>query len=317
MKTRSTMPCSALTMTNHLIQVMFYLLFVSITSNAFMNIPFTTRTLPSSKIIFNLGVPQDNEVDAMAQLDERFPTSVDDQVRQVAAAINRAQDSGIVRHNVRMLLPIIGATELDDWPGGARQMMEAANPMVQSILTQVAQKRNSSVEDINDVIIDKSDGVRGLFSIASDPKEDSCAVLLPSAETLTDLENLSAQVGKSRNMIIVNAQWRRKSDFGGVFGGIFGNVASDFEFVNNFVPTYSLTSLMVEGEQIRILRSFPDDWRVFIMKVEDMEAYGSGRDSDGGISWFEIGSKPVENNVKGDLATFGIPSYSEIEEMIR
>jgi len=30
------------------------------------------------------------------------------------------------RHSVRLLVPAIGATGLDDWPGGARQMMEAA-----------------------------------------------------------------------------------------------------------------------------------------------------------------------------------------------
>ena len=54
---------------------------------------------------------------------ERFPTSVDDQVRQAKSAILQAQKDGIQRHSIRLLLPLIGATELDDWPGGARQMM--------------------------------------------------------------------------------------------------------------------------------------------------------------------------------------------------
>lgn len=54
---------------------------------------------------------------------ERFPTSVDDQVRQAKSAIVQAKKDGIQRHTIRLLLPLIGATELDDWPGGARQMM--------------------------------------------------------------------------------------------------------------------------------------------------------------------------------------------------
>lgn len=109
----------------------------------------------------------DGASDISQLLDDRFPTSVDDQVRQAAAAIVRAQNDGIQRHCVRMLLPVIGATELDDWPGGARQMMDAAAPMAGSILRQITQKiSDSSVKEITDSVIDESDGLRAMFAIA-------------------------------------------------------------------------------------------------------------------------------------------------------
>lgn len=35
---------------------------------------------------------------------------------------------------VEFPLPLIGATDLDDWPGGVRQQFKAARPMVDNIL---------------------------------------------------------------------------------------------------------------------------------------------------------------------------------------
>eukprot|EP00815_Leptocylindrus_aporus_P011509 CAMPEP_0116067344 /NCGR_PEP_ID=MMETSP0322-20121206/10947_1 /TAXON_ID=163516 /ORGANISM="Leptocylindrus danicus var. apora, Strain B651" /LENGTH=335 /DNA_ID=CAMNT_0003554121 /DNA_START=172 /DNA_END=1179 /DNA_ORIENTATION=+ len=256
-------------------------------------------------------------MDSFVLLDERFPTSVDDQVRQAASAIYKAQQDGITRHSVRMLLPLIGATELDDWPGGARQMMDAASPMVSSILTQLTQKyEGSSISDIRDSVIDSNDGVRALFSVASDdPKRDACAVLLPSADTISQLQSLDEQVGSKRCMIITNSQWKRKSDFGGVFGS-FGTEKS-ISFVNNFEPIYYMTSLMVDGEQIRILRAYPGQWRVFLMKIDDIDVYNQSR--DGGISWVEIGTKPLSRQKSNGkiLDFFDVPSYEEISDMIR
>ena len=273
----------------------------------------------ASKPRLNLSNIDNNGDDISAILEDRFPTGVEDQVRQAAAAIARAHKDGIRRHSVRMLLPVIGATELDDWPGGARQMMDAAAPMTASILSQITQRlTGSSVKEINDSIIDESDGVRALFSIADNARDDTCAILLPSADNQNLLESFDEQVGENRNMILINPQWRRKSDFGGVFGAAFGGagLSSRLDYVNSFAPTYSMTSLMVDGEQIRILRSYPKGWRVFMMKVNDMEAYGNGK-SENDVSWVEIGSKPVVNAPKGELANFGIPSYDDIVDMIR
>lgn len=38
---------------------------------------------------------------------------------------------------MEFLLPLIGATDLDDWPGGVRQQFKAACPMVEEILRNV------------------------------------------------------------------------------------------------------------------------------------------------------------------------------------
>jgi hypothetical protein len=69
------------------------------------------------------------------------PAKPDDQVTQAAAAITAAwaEGSGLRRQRIELLLPLIGATDLDDWPGGIRQQFKAIQPMVEGILRSVKQ----------------------------------------------------------------------------------------------------------------------------------------------------------------------------------
>lgn len=46
-------------------------------------------------------------------------------------AIEAAWQAGIKRQRIELLLPLIGATDLDDWPGGIRQQFKAAAPLVE------------------------------------------------------------------------------------------------------------------------------------------------------------------------------------------
>ena len=44
-------------------------------------------------------------------------------------------------------------------------------------------------------VIDKSDGVRAMFAQGKDAKDDACVELLPSADTVTKLQQLNKEVG--------------------------------------------------------------------------------------------------------------------------
>jgi len=262
--------------------------------------------------------------DFSSMVTSRFPTSPEDQVRQASIALQRASLDGKKRHSVRLLLPIIGATELDDWPGGAKQMMDAASPLIRDVLKlslpyNETTKTKSSL-DIDEGVIDEADGVRALFSRGDRPVDDSCAVLLPSADTVGKLQNLDGQVGPKRNLMLVNAQWRRKTDFG---LGLFGGRDEKIGFVEGFEPTFHCSNTMVEGENVRTLRAYPGPWRVFIRVVDESDATK--------VDWVEIGTKDLlPSKTKeweaaareegeydgGRLFDFGIPSYREVEEMI-
>lgn len=254
----------------------------------------------------------DNVDDMSALLTSRLPTSVDDQVRQAAESLKRAARDGQRRHAIRLLLPVIGATELDDWPGGARQMMQAAKPLVQSILaTAVSDK----VVDFQEILLDESDGVYAILGqVTDDAKKDMCAVLLPSGDTVSMLQKLESQVGDERDLLLVNSQWKRRSDFGGFLWADDKSVT----YAEGFAPTFSLTNLICEGESVRILRNYPGPWRVFIRE-----------DADGKIDWTELGQREVVDEKPADwsqqsanqrdggrLFDYGQPSYQEIVDML-
>lgn len=305
----------------------------------------------------NTNSNSNNEDTELIKATSRFPTSPEDQVRQASIAISQASQNGIKRHSIRLLLPIIGATELDDWPGGARQMMDAASPLIQDVLTLVynqnkndeQQQQQQEQEEplkIQESIIDQSDGVRALFSQGANPIDDACAILLPSADTVSTIQSYDDQVGVKRNLLLVNTQWKRKSDFGnggganngvGGFGSFFGgngnsnsntsgsNKADDkIEYVQGYEPTFHCSNVMVEGDIVRVLRTYPGPWRVYLRVVDE--------EDESNIDWVEIGTKDIiqtktqewekeviengGNSDGGKIFDYGMPSYRDIEEMI-
>ena len=224
-------------------------------------------------------------------------------------------------------------------------MMEAASPLIQNVLKLLNNKNSDTVNEdllIQESVIDQSDGVRALFSQGKDPTDDACAVLLPSADTISPtLQSLDEQVGDKRNLLIVNPQWRRRTDFSGdgVIGGLgsfFGNNDNNgkntkdgkIEFVEGFEPTFHCSNVMVEGDIIRVLRTYPGPWRVYLRVVLDDQ---NQENDEANIDWVEIGTKDLVQSKTaeweaavvesgdydgGKLFDYGIPSYKEIESMI-
>jgi hypothetical protein len=110
----------------------------------------------------------------------------------------------------------------------------------------------------------------------------------------------------------VNTQWKRRTDF-----GLFGR-GDQVSYVESFISSFFCSNFMVEGEQARVLRSYPGPWRVFL-RLENEE--------DGTIEWQQIGDKevvpikpagwdPANSRDGGKLFDYGQPTYQEIETMI-
>jgi hypothetical protein len=313
--------------------------------------PYHNHCVLSSSTCFasNNKIPENTPLDVV--LSDRLPTSVDDQVRQAAQALQRAtSDSTIRRHSIRLLLPVIGATELDDWPGGARQMMQAAQPLVERILRQSSSSSTSASSSQLQIqtqsLANDSDGVLVVFAQRLDDdsaKEDCCCVLLPSADTMDALQLLEAQVGPTRNLIVVNPQWKRRSDFASNTINWFGSTSKSeskqqLQWAESLYPTFALTNLMVEGEVIRIIRSYPGPWRVYIRELVDMDytttrsaaASAEGINTDDDVTWKQVGTQPfvstkpldwedrTENKRDGwRLYDYNQPSYQDIVQMLQ
>ena len=64
--------------------------------------------------------------DASTETLPRLPRSPREQVTQAAEAVRRAAASNDKQlFEIEFQLPLIGATDLDDWPGGIRQQCES------------------------------------------------------------------------------------------------------------------------------------------------------------------------------------------------
>ncbi len=233
-------------------------------------------------------------------------------------------------------------------------MMEAASPLIQNVLKLVYSSSSSSSSTdcekllIQESVIDPADGVRALFSQGENPIDDACAILLPSADTVSTIQSYDEQVGPKRNLLLVNTQWRRRSDFsnggvaaaavasngGGVFGPLFGsnngnkngknNAKNKIDYVQEYQPTFHCSNVMVEGDIVRVLRTYPGKWRVYLRTVDE--------EDETNIDWVLIGTKDVMltkteewekmaveeggNYDGGKLFDYGMPSYREIEQMI-
>lgn len=202
-------------------------------------------------------------------------------VDQAVTTIRKAWRDGVKRQRVQFLLPLIGATELDDWPGGIRQQFKAAAPMVEEMLLEL--KKDPELGGrLTPTIIDDGDAVGAWTS------DNLAIVLFPTAETLKQVRSI-AEARPQGLVILANPQWNAGqvvSDFG------FGPWrARNEELVGSFRETYTFKQLRVLGEEVRILYAFPGQWQVHV--AED----------DGATPLVWTGA--------------AVPSYAELEALLR
>mmetsp|Transcript_20767 Transcript_20767/g.36971 ORF Transcript_20767/g.36971 Transcript_20767/m.36971 type:complete len:337 (-) Transcript_20767:333-1343(-) len=183
------------------------------------------------------------------------PSGPERTASQAFEAVKRGVEDGKMRQRIELMLPLIGATDLDDWPGGIRQQFKAASPMVEQILTGLKKEMGIS-GSISAKILDQGDAV------ASWTCDKLTAVLFPTAETLEYIEKELASKTDGSLFLLINPQWNK--------GG--SNVISDFgwgqkkvnaeNLIQSFDYTYSFEQRKQNGANIKLLKSYPQQWAV-------------------------------------------------------
>ena len=180
-----------------------------------------------------------------------LPTSAAAQVRQCAAAVNAALKDGVTVQRVTLELPLIGATDLDDWPGGTRQQLQAAAPLVSQLLTELG---GVSVP-VARSDVDASDGVV-LFTSATHR-----VVTFVTADTLGDVQALCNK--DSGCLLLVNAEWK-DTDFG---WGLFVN-RELLGFAGSLEETFAVRRMRVRGQDLRVVRAYPSEYAVYALGLD-------------------------------------------------
>ena len=188
-----------------------------------------------------------------------FPQSSSEIVQQAVKSIQAAWADGVSRQRVEIILPLIGATDIDDWPGGIRQQFKAAQPMVEDMLIQL-KKTEGLQGPLRAAIIDDADAVGAWTGDAMS------LIVFPTAETVGDVRKIAE--GTKELCILVNPQWTLDNG---------NNVISDFgvlpwvrqpalELVNSFQDTYIVKQLRMNGDSTRWMYTHGNGWTVAVAR---------------------------------------------------
>lgn len=184
-----------------------------------------------------------------------MPANSERIAQEARAAVQRAWKAGIKRQRLDLLLPLIGATDLDDWPGGVRQQFKAVLPMVESMLAGL--KSVPGLEGpLSGEIWDQGDAVGAWTGKAMN------VIVFPTGDIMSRMIKMVEQNPDSL-VILVNPQWALSqqviSDF-----GVFGRNKAE-AFLSKFEDTYCLKSYTIRGDSIRVLRCYPGQWQVHLV----------------------------------------------------
>ena len=188
----------------------------------------------------------------------RLPRSPKEQVAQATEAVRRATADGKELVSIEFNLPLIGATDLDDWPGGVRQQYQAIAPMVGELLKNIG---TDDKADVRQRIIEDADAVVVLST------EGAQAMVFPTAETLPELKNIAGKGKNSGPLALVNSQIRTNNDGSNLISdlGIGPWKKKNEEFLAQFEQVYWLSEQRIQGETVRLLKSYQQPWQLFVL----------------------------------------------------
>jgi hypothetical protein len=176
-------------------------------------------------------------------------------VRSAANAITAALDAGVRRQRIELALPLIGATDLDDWPGGVQQMLFSLEPLLNQLLTLLEGEETALLR----TPLEKSDGV-WLFT-----SKRWRLLTFATADTLDRALELCESEGTDlKPLILVNASWKQE-DFGWL---LLPGPKRLFEFANSFRTTFELKALRIRGQDLRLLTTFPRSHQLYALGID-------------------------------------------------
>ncbi|KAL7516307.1 hypothetical protein ACHAWX_001337 [Stephanocyclus meneghinianus] len=202
------------------------------------------------------------------------------QVQQAASAVERAFKDGIVRQTIRFALITDDeemSGELNEWPGGAKQMFrEAGRPLTEALLREV-NVDSSGQSNLPPTITTKDiwdfDGSAIISSKtgSQDRGGDVTALVFPNTDSkyLRDIETIDGDVGPDRLFLLINPFWRNVESWG--FNILQPNGkkrAQEVVFDNGYDITYAVLRFSARGEDCIALKAYPYDWQMYAYRED-------------------------------------------------
>jgi len=210
------------------------------------------------------------------------PTSI---VRQAATAVSRAFVEGALnRQTVRLPLSdsMYGdkeegfvADRAIGWQGGPQETFRFLSPMASDLLRQIRVVDEIQTGGLpprikEQVLLDFDGSALLTAESPAGPLGDVQALIQPNTDgyyldTVASIEELfSDSPGKARRLfILVNPAWRDRSSW-----GFFGGKRAQELILDRYETTYALDQFVVRGQKVSLLKTWPDDWCVFLTPLD-------------------------------------------------
>lgn len=247
---------------------------------------------------------------AAARRPPALPFDTDSQNRVVTQTIQAAYEAGITRQRVRVLLtrnPNLYADRADldnpvargfqasgalvppdeQWQGGIMELYYAITPVVKDWLKMLSPNAAGLPPRLVEQRLDESgvDGEALWSSQCASAADDISMLVQPSVEVESAIRQVCESAG-SRLVVMVNPQYRESDDTldyisksGGFFSSVAGFLGGKAKFVKmldeeiGFVDTFSLQSFVVRGSEVKYYKTYPFDWRIFVVGDEGEDIY--------------------------------------------
>ncbi|KAL3799572.1 hypothetical protein HJC23_008699 [Cyclotella cryptica] len=208
------------------------------------------------------------------------PEDARSQVQQAASAVERAFKDGIVRQTIRFALLTDDeemSGELNEWPGGAKQMFrEAGRPLTEALLREVnvdASGKSNLPPTITTKDIWDFDGSAVVSSKNGSERRggDVTALVFPNTDIkyLKDIETIDKDVGPEQLFLLINPFWRDVESWG--FNILQPNGkkrAQEVVFDNGYDVTYAVQRFSARGEDCIALKAYPYDWQMYAYRED-------------------------------------------------
>ncbi|CAM9378836.1 unnamed protein product [Chrysoparadoxa australica] len=156
---------------------------------------------------------------------------------------------------------------MDEWPGGVVQQYGTAGPLVEEMLMELpaaqgiveGEEAKTELGKVVEQVLDSADAV-GMFQLqCARARDDATALLFPNTDSLDIIKQIVDASGANRLVALVNPQFKGPQDF-----GFFGRAAAEKQ-LGEFETSYELSSLLIYGYTLRLLKCYPSDWTLFLV----------------------------------------------------
>eukprot|EP00276_Gloeochaete_wittrockiana_P022340 CAMPEP_0184342600 /NCGR_PEP_ID=MMETSP1089-20130417/11202_1 /TAXON_ID=38269 ORGANISM="Gloeochaete wittrockiana, Strain SAG46.84" /NCGR_SAMPLE_ID=MMETSP1089 /ASSEMBLY_ACC=CAM_ASM_000445 /LENGTH=226 /DNA_ID=CAMNT_0026671539 /DNA_START=217 /DNA_END=897 /DNA_ORIENTATION=- len=183
-----------------------------------------------------------------------MPRTLDEMIEIARATTRKSLASGEKRLLLQLPLPLTGASDLDDWPGGIQQQFLALRPIVKQFCQGLfnSQRTGRFIDADDAVHVWESDEVKIVSFVTS--------------ETLKALEKVASS--STVPVIVINPQWR-EADFG------WGEGKKTLQqIVASFTPAYIFQTTQVRlgitaAVKAALQYTPQTKWQVFRVSEED------------------------------------------------